>query len=77
MDAFPLFSSAEELGNAIRDARKKANLTQAELAFAAGVGLRFISELEGGKPTAQIGKIMQVLAALGGTLAVRWNDDRP
>ena len=77
MDAFLFFSSAEELGNAIRDARKKASLTQAELAFAAGVGLRFVSELEGGKPTAQLGKIMQVLAALGGNLTVRWNDDRP
>ena len=77
MDTQNFFRSPEELGKAVREARKKANLTQAELAFAAGVGLRFISELEGGKPTAQLGKIMQVLAALGGNLAVRWNDDRP
>lgn len=76
MDDNDLFSSSKELGIAVREARKKSDLTQAELAFAAGVGLRFIGELENGKPTAQIAKIMQVLAALGGTLAVRWNDDR-
>ena len=77
MDTQNFFSSPEELGSAVKEARKKTNLTQAELAFAAGVGVRFIGELEGGKPTAQLGKIMQVLAALGGNLAVRWNDDRP
>ena len=76
MDTQNVFSSPEKLGSAVKNARKNANLTQAELAFAAGVGVRFIGELEGGKPTAQLGKIMQVLAALGGYLAVRWNDDR-
>ena len=77
MDTQNFFSSPEELGIAVRESRKKADLTQAELAFAAGVGLRFISELEAGKSTAQLGKVMQVLAALGGSLTVRWNDDRP
>jgi len=77
MDSKNFFSSPEELGITIRETRKKDRLTQAELAFAAGVGIRFVSELEAGKPTAQIGKIMQVLAALGGRLALRWNDDRP
>jgi len=76
MDTQIFFSSPKELGSAVREARKRANLTQAELAFTAGVGVRFIGELEGGKSTAQLGKIMQVLAALGGNLAVRWNDDR-
>ena len=77
MDSKNIFSSPKGLGTAIRESRKKDRLTQAELAFAAGVGIRFVSELEAGKPTAQIGKIMQVLAALGGRLAVRWNDDSP
>lgn len=36
----------------------------------AGVGIRFIIELEAGKPTMQVGKIMAVLAALGLTLTV-------
>ena len=77
MDSKSIFSSPKGLGTAIRESRKKGRLTQAELAFAAGVGIRFVSELEAGKPTAQIGKIMQVLAALGGRLTVRWNDDSP
>jgi len=77
MDSKNIFNSPEELGITIRETRKRDRLTQAELAFAAGVGIRFVSELEAGKPTAQIGKIMQVLAALGGRLALRWNDDRP
>lgn len=70
------FISAADIGRTIREARKRDGLTQAEVALAAGVGLRFIGELEGGKATAQIGKILQVLAVLGGSLSIRWNDDR-
>jgi len=40
-------------------------MRQDELAGAAGVGLRFVVELEAGKPTAQLGKALQVLSALG------------
>ncbi len=54
-----------EIGDLIRTTRKAAGLRQDELAGAAGVGLRFIVDLEAGKPTAQIGKTLQVLAALG------------
>ncbi len=54
-----------EIGEIVRTTRKTAGLRQDELAGAAGVGLRFIVDLESGKPTAQIGKILQVLAALG------------
>jgi y4mF family transcriptional regulator len=54
-----------EIGNIVRTVRKAAGLRQDELAGAAGVGLRFIVDLEAGKPTAQIGKTLQVLAALG------------
>ncbi len=54
-----------EIGEIIRKARKAADLRQDELAGAAGVGLRFIVDLEAGKPTAQIGKALQVLDALG------------
>ncbi len=49
----------------MRTARKAAGLRQYELAGAAGVGLRFVVELEAGKPTAQLGKALQVLRALG------------
>jgi len=52
------------------------------LAAASGVGLRFLVELERGKATAQIGKVIAVLAALGCELQIRRPDgivmaDRP
>jgi len=54
-----------ELGRVVRDTRRALGLTQPDLALSTGVGVRFLVDLEKGKPTAQIGKIMQVLAALG------------
>jgi y4mF family transcriptional regulator len=45
--------------------RRKANLTQPQLAEKAGVGLRFIRELEQGKTTLRIDKINQVLKLFG------------
>ena len=59
-----------EIGNIVRMTRKAAGLRQDELAGAAGVGLRFVVDLEAGKPTAQIGKTLQVLAALGCSLDI-------
>lgn len=59
-----------EIGDIVRATRKAAGLRQDELAGAAGVGLRFIVDLEAGKPTAQIGKTLQVLAALGCSLDI-------
>lgn len=53
------------LGIAVRQARKAHGLTQAGLAGLAGTGLRFISELERGKPSAELGKVLDVLAVLG------------
>lgn len=55
----------EQLGAAIRARRKQLKVTQTELAMTCGTGLRFIVDLENGKPTCQIGKILQVLQALG------------
>lgn len=45
--------------------RKKLNLTQEELANKAGVGIRFIRELEQGKQTLQLDKVDQVLSLFG------------
>lgn len=58
------------LGQAARAARKQLGLTQPQLALAAGVGVRFIVDLEAGKPTLRLESILRVLHALGGTLAV-------
>jgi HTH-type transcriptional regulator / antitoxin HipB len=60
--------STQELGTALRAARKKLGLTQPQLALAAGVGVRFIVELEAGKPTVQLAAVMRVVAALGGVI---------
>lgn len=45
--------------------RKKAGFTQEELSIKAGVGLRFIRELEQGKKTLQLDKVEQVLTLFG------------
>ncbi len=57
--------NTEQLGTAIRTRRKQLKITQKELAMTCGTGLRFIVDLEKGKPTCQIGKTLQVLNALG------------
>ena len=49
----------------VKERRKKANLTQPELAAKAGVGLRFVRELEQGKLSLTLGKINQVLNLFG------------
>jgi HTH-type transcriptional regulator / antitoxin HipB len=54
-----------ELGQAIRAERKRLDVTQKQLAMVAGVGLRFLIELERGKPTARIEGMLKVLQALG------------
>jgi y4mF family transcriptional regulator len=56
---------AEALGRLVRDKRRQLGLNQTELAGIAGVGTRFVSELERGKPTAELGKVLQLLERLG------------
>ena len=60
--------SVQDLGAALRVARKALGLTQADLALAAGVGLRFVVELEAGKPTVRLELVLRVIDALGGTV---------
>src|SRR3546814_9911609 len=55
----PLKSIAE-LGPMVRDARKAMKMNQAELAAHAGVGRRFVSELEGGEPSLEFNKALAV-----------------
>ena len=57
--------SPGELGRAIRAERKALGLTQGDLAAASGVSLRFLSELERGRSTAGIGRVLRVLGMLG------------
>jgi transcriptional regulator with XRE-family HTH domain len=57
--------SPEALGRYIRAARIEQRLTRDELASATGFSPKFISQVEGGKPTAQIGKVLTLLNELG------------
>jgi HTH-type transcriptional regulator/antitoxin HipB len=59
-------SDTTDLGKAIRNARKQLDLTQPQLALATGVGVRFIVDLEAGKPTVQLALVLRVIEALGG-----------
>ncbi|MFO0114781.1 MAG: helix-turn-helix transcriptional regulator, partial [Betaproteobacteria bacterium] len=58
------------LGQAARTARKRLGLTQPQLALAAGVGVRFIVDMEAGKPTIRLESTLRVLHALGAKLNV-------
>ena len=53
------------MGGALKAHRKSMGLTQLDAAGLCGVGERFLSELERGKPTAQLGKVLLVLNRLG------------
>jgi len=57
--------SALDIGTAIRKKRKEDGLTLADAAGLCNVNYRFLSNLENGKATAQLGKVLQVLHALG------------
>jgi HTH-type transcriptional regulator/antitoxin HipB len=60
-----LVTTPEHLGHALRKARKARGLRLEDLALAAGVGVRFLSELERGKPTVRLAETLRVAAALG------------
>lgn len=59
-----------DIGKAIRSRRKELGYTQAFLASYAGVSTSFLSDLENGKETVQINKLMEVLSLLGMDLCV-------
>jgi len=69
--------SAADIGNAVRKKRKEDSLTLADAAALCGVGYRFLSDLENGKPTAELGKTLQVLTGLGLEITIGakdWSD---
>lgn len=62
--------SSEELGTLIHSTRKVQKITQEKLATYSGVGIRFIKELERGKPTCEIQKVINVMLMLGLTVNI-------
>ena len=58
-------SSAKDLGRAIRTRRKELGYTQAYLSEYTGLSTSYISELENGKETAELGKALFIISLLG------------
>lgn len=63
--------SSSELGAVIRQQRKRLALKQLDIAGLGNTGNRFIVELEKGKPTAQLQKVLDVMDLLGLEVVVR------
>ena len=63
-------TSTAELGAALREARRRCGLRLEDAAAGAGVGVRFLSELERGKSTARLGETLRVVASLGLRLSI-------
>ena len=62
---------SKTIGAEVRDLRRSRGMTQADLAELAGVGRRFVSELENGKETLRLGETLKVLRVFGLTLTLR------
>ena len=63
-----------EIGRVLRAKRKAQKLTLRDVAGHTGLSVRFISEVERGKPTAEIGKVLYLLSAVGVDVYVRGRD---
>ena len=55
----------EKVGEFVKTSRRQMGVTQRSLALTSGTGLRFIIDLEKGKPTCQLGKVLAVMNTLG------------
>ncbi|MBI4822014.1 MAG: helix-turn-helix transcriptional regulator [Deltaproteobacteria bacterium] len=67
---YVLVRGTKTIGEFVRTRRKAAGLTQAQAAGLAGVGTRFLSELERGKETVELGLVLRVLERFGLDLAI-------
>lgn len=66
-----IIKSIEDIARIVKKVRKQKNLTQIELAQLSNVGTRFLSDLENGKPTCEIEKVIKILTNLGIKLEVK------
>lgn len=66
----PAMPDRESFGTFVRQRRRANRMTQRQLAEIAGVGLRFLSELERGKATVRVDAVDQVLRVFGKRLGV-------
>ena len=66
--------STSDLGAAVRSRRKQLGYTQAFLASYAGVSSSFLSDLENGKETIQLNKVLEIISLLGMDLFIQARD---
>ena len=57
--------TTEQIGKLIRETRKALGVTQKDLSLTSGTGLRFVIDLEKGKETCEVGKVLTILHTLG------------
>ena len=57
--------TTKKIGEEVKARRKQLGMNQSELAMVSGTGVRFISDLENGKPSCELGKTLSVLTNLG------------
>lgn len=69
-------TNSKALGAEVRFSRKQQEFTQMELSRLANTGVRFISDLENGKPDVSLSKLLSVVYALGFELRIvnKWSD---
>ncbi len=63
--------TVSELGDLVEAIRKQQGLTQVDVSGLAGLGMRFMVDLEKGKPTIQMQKVLDVLTQLGLEVVIR------
>lgn len=63
---------AQRIGQRVKEERKSQKITQTELANLSGVGLNFVSQLEQGKASVQLDKVLLVLETLGLTIDLKY-----
>lgn len=75
--AYGKVTTAKELGGLVRRKRKEVGALQESAAAMSGVGTKFLSQVENGKETAELGKVLQVLKSLGLELYVFPRSENP
>lgn len=64
-------NSMSEIAEMVRNERKRQGATQVELSQMANVGVRFLRDVEDGKPSVHFDKLMRILTVLGISLDIR------
>ena len=69
-------TSMADIAGIVRRERKRQGATQVELSQVANVGIRFLRDVEDGKPSVHFDKLMRILSVLGITVDILTNERR-